>query len=480
MVLQITRTLKKAAFVSISAFTLASCTTMNVDGALRNVNALVAERTNKTVNWRRDAVSQKKADYTVRQLLSQPLTIDGAIQIAFLRNPSIQTNLSNIGIAEADVAQAGRMRNPVISIQRLAAGGILDIERQILFNLLSLFTIGSRTEIAKDAAERARYMSALSIVKSADGVRRAWIEAVTARESLRIMKRAYTSVKVAENLGMRMAAAGSMPPINQAKLKIAKAEVAGQLGTMRVAASMSRERLIRQLGVWGKETKFALPSRLPRLAKRPRVLRNIERTALTKRLDILAARKEITLQQKTIGLTKFTGLVNLLEISGYANKEREVDGADVTKTRLKGFEVEFAIPIFDPGDVKVSRAKYVYMQSVEQLKSLAINARSEVREAYSGYRGAYDLARHYQRTIVPLNKTITDEELLRYNGMLTGILQLLDATRQKQTALLKTLNARRDFWLADAQLNFVLFAGSSSGAAMKVEMADAGASNKEH
>ena len=139
-----------------------------------------------------------------------------------------------------------------------------------------------------------------------------------------------------------------------------------------------------------------------------------------------------------------------------------------------------AIPIFDPGDVKVSRARFVYMQAVEELKSLAINARSEVREAYSGYHGALELYAHYRRTIVPLNKRITDEELLRYNGMLASVLDLLNAVRQQQAALLESLQARRDFWMADAQLDFVLLAGGGKGISMTMEVADAGGSDEEH
>ena len=169
-----------------------------------------------------------------------------------------------------------------------------------------------------------------------------------------------------------------------------------------------------------------------------------------------------------------------MEISGFANKEREREDGEVSRKKLSGFEVEFAVPIFDPGDAKVARAEYTYMKAVEQLRSMAVTARSEVREAYGVYKGAFDLARHYQRTIVPLNKRITDEELLRYNGMLTGVLELLDASRRQQASLLQALDARRDFWLSDTQMNFVLVAGSGAGVSMGAEMADAAGAQEEH
>ena len=474
-------TATRVACAAGAAVILAGCATVQVDEAISDVNVLVENRTKHSVSLQRDGVARADSAAVARQLLSRPLTVDTATQIAFLRNPKIQASLADIGIAQSDVAQAGRMKNPIVSIGRIVGDGVLEIERQFLFSLLSLFTIGPRTEIAKNRAERARYMTALEIVGAADSVRRAWIDAVTARERIAIMQRMYTSVEAAETLGRRMAQAGSMTALDQAKLKVAKAETAAQLGKAKLSARMAREKLIRAMGVWGRETKFKLPSRLPRLPNNPRVLRNAERTALLKRLDIRAAKKELEALQKTIGLTQFTGFVNLLEISGYANFERErEDGGENKRTHTSGFELEFAIPIFDPGDAKVSRAKFVYMRAVEELKSLAITSRSEVREAYDGYRGAYDLTRHYQRTIVPLNKRITDEELLRYNGMLASVQDVLNSTTKHQAARLQALDARRNFWLANAQLDFVLLAGSGTGITMETEVAEAGGGDEEH
>ncbi|MCP6559412.1 hypothetical protein NL501_29760, partial [Klebsiella pneumoniae] len=77
----------------------------------------------------------------------------------------------------------------------------------------------------------------------------------------------------------------------------------------------------------------------------------------------------------------------------------------------------------------VARAEAIYMQSVERAAEAAVNARSEVREAYAGYRTAFDIARHYRDEVVPLRKRISDENLLRYNGMLIGVFELLADAR---------------------------------------------------
>ena len=61
------------------------------------------------------------------------------------------------------------------------------------------------------------------------------------------------------------------------------------------------------------------------------------------------------------------------------------------------------------------------MAAANRLAERAVNVRSEAREAYLRYRGNYDLARHYQSRVLPLQKTIQDEALLQYSGMLVDV-----------------------------------------------------------
>ena len=478
--LQHGRRLKSAAV--LAAFTvLGACAMPNEDAAFSHVNALVSARTSVPVVWHRTDESKARAGYLVRNLLAEPLSKNGAVKLAFLRNPAIQATLATLGISEADVAQASRVENPVISIERVATHGILEINRQAIISILSLATIGGRTEIAGNKAEMTRYRAALEIAGIASNVTAAWVEAVAARERLALMGRIFKSAEAARDLAHRLAAAGSMTEIDQAKIEAFFAEIAGQRGEMRASAQMARERLVRAMGLWGREVRFKLPWLLPRLPGRPGRFGDIEAVAVSKRLDIRAARKDVDALRETWGLTGFTSILSLLDLGLNWETEREREDGDTVKNHLKGFELEIAIPIFDPGDAKRSRAKWVYMQSVEKLKSLAVTARSEVREAYIGYRAKLELAHHYQRTVVPLRAKISDEELLRYNGMLASVFDLLTAVRQQAEASMTALDAKRDFWLADAHLQDVMLIGSGGPAPGGPEAAEvANAGEQEH
>jgi outer membrane protein TolC len=107
----------------------------------------------------------------------------------------------------------------------------------------------------------------------------------------------------------------------------------------------------------------------------------------------------------------------------------------------------------------------------------AIEARSEVREAYGQYRLAYDIARHHRDERVPLAQRIADEQLLRYNGMLIGVFELLADARAQVAAVNAAIVALRDFWLAQADLDQALVgkgAPMSPAAATAVAPAAAG------
>ena len=92
-----------------------------------------------------------------------------------------------------------------------------------------------------------------------------------------------------------------------------------------------------------------------------------------------------------------------------------------------------------------------------------MGARSQVRETYAGYRSAYDLARHYRDEVVPLHKRISDENLLRYNGMLIDVFQLLADAREQVASVTASVEATRDYWLAESRLQSAL-AGTVSAA----------------
>ena len=233
----------------------------------------------------------------------------------------------------------------------------------------------------------------------------------------------------------------------------------------------TRERLTRLLGVWGPQTAFKLPPRMPDLPKEARDLPDIERLALAQRLDVQGARLAAQQTARNLGLTRSTRFVNVLELGVVRNSSNEAP-------TQRGWEVGLELPLFDWSGARVARAEAVYMQTLHQAAETAINARSEVREAYGAYRSAYDIARHHRDEIVPLRKQISEENVLRYNGMLIGVFDLLADARSQIASVNASIEALRDFWLAQADLDMALIGkpslAAASGPAMAAETGAAG------
>jgi len=185
----------------------------------------------------------------------------------------------------------------------------------------------------------------------------------------------------------------------------------------------------------------------------PREVQDAQRQALEQRLDVLAARRDAQAMADDLGLTRATRFVSVFE-AGYANKSASEGGAAVP--RKNGVEVSLELPLFDWGGAKVARAEALYLQSVHRVADAAARARSDVREAYSAYRTAYDIARHYRDDVVPQRKRISDEVLLRYNGMLASVFELLADAREQRNAVNEAIEAERDFWIADTRLQAAL------------------------
>ena len=103
------------------------------------------------------------------------------------------------------------------------------------------------------------------------------------------------------------------------------------------------------------------------------------------------------------------------------------------------------------------------MQAANRLAERAVNVRSEAREAYHRYRANYDIARHYQNSVLPLRKIIQDESLLHYSGMLIDVTDLITDARARILSNVEAINARRDFWIAHTDFKHALVGGGGGG-----------------
>jgi outer membrane protein TolC len=308
-------------------------------------------------------------------------------------------------------------------------------------------------------------------------VRMAWVKAVAAQQSLVYAEQVNDAAQASAELARRMQSAGNFSKLQRARQQAFYADAATQWATAQHTANATREALVRLLGLTDSQAPtLALPKRLPDLPQAPRTPEATSRAASTGRLDLQLAQAEFESAATAQGLNRITSLTDI-EL-GVRRDSVFDNGAGHTNTR-RGFEVSVRLPVFDSGGLQRDAMNARTLASANRLEATARAAGSHLRESYSAYRTAFDVARHYRDEVVPLRQTIAEENVLRYNGMLIGVFELLADTRDQVGSVIAAIAAEQQFWLADAALQTALI-GQPTAAPMSAMPTPSSAGGAAH
>lgn len=445
-----------AAIIFLSALLLSGCAGFSPDGGMIVVANLARETIHKDVASIRTEDDAQRADSAAQSLLGRGITVDTAVQIALLSNRGLQASYNELALAEADLVGESLPPNPTFSISRIVGNGALEIERQVVGDILALATLPFRSEIARQRFQKAQLRAAEETLRLAAEVRRAYYRTVAINELAGLLADAKSTAESTAQLALKLGQTGALNKLDQAREQVFYAETTAELATLRQDAASSRERLIRLLGLWGGSSSIRLPNTLPALPRRPLSLPRIEVDAVAHRIDLQIARIELASLAKSLNLTEATRFVTLLDVAGIDRKTRDPENPPF---RERGFDVLFQIPIYDGGEVRVRQAAETYNRAFNLLAEKAVNVRSEARDAFRVYRSTYDIAAHYQREVLPLRKIITEEMQLRFGSMQIDVFALLTEARQRIAALRAAIEAKRNFWLAQSELQTAVNGG---------------------
>jgi len=445
----------------ISSLGLSGCASFSPDGGMTVVSDIASESIGKNVALVRSADDAAQASDAVKRLLARTLTDEAAVQVGLLGNKGLQAAHNELALAETDLVEQSLPPNPVFSISRIAGDGASEIERQVTGDILSLATLPFRSDIARDRFHQAQLRAAFETLRLAAEVRRAYLRAVAANEMVGLLTEATATAQATAELATKLGETGSFNKLDQAREQVFYAETTAELATARQQAATSRERLARLMGLWDGDLNFRIPGRLPPLPRRPSTLPTIETDAVGHRIDLQIARLDLVALGKSLNLTEATRFVTLLDIAGIDRRTRD---PQTPPFRERGFDIEFQIPIFDGGEVRVRRATETYSLAFNRLTEKAVNVRSEARNAYRVYRSTYDIASHYEREILPLRKIITEEMQLRFSSMQVDVFALVTEARQRIASLRAAIDAKREFFLAQSDLRTAVNGGGSGEA----------------
>lgn len=437
--------------LAATAVFLAGCASVSIDEAVRGTNEAIPGFTGGKLELSRTEQHRQAREKLASELLSKPLSMDDSVQLALANSPALQALIAQSWGDIATAAQFGRITNPVFTFERMRLGDELEIGRLLSVGLLDILTLPTRQTISRNQVAQARTQLSINVVEQVSQIRQTWVRAVTAQQLLGYAEQVSRSAEASAELARRMQAAGNFTRLQRARQQAFYADAAAQLASANHAVTAAREELVRQLGLTQEQAKqLKLPARLPDLPPQPRAASEIVTVALQQRLDVQLARQQLAVAGRAQGLNLLNSLVDV-EIGGRHDTVFDNDSGD--RQNGRGFELGVRLPLFDWGGAQRAALNAQSLLAVNRYDAVVRTASSQLRESYSAYRTAYDLSKHYRDEILPVRQTISEENVLRYNGMLIGVFELLADTRDQVATVMAAINAQQQFWLADAGLS---------------------------
>jgi outer membrane protein TolC len=433
---------------------LGGCTRFSADGGFGSVAAATQTRLEKHIAWPRTDDESAKSAAEVAQLLSHPLDADDAVQLALLNNRALRASFDDLQISEADLVQSGRLANPRFDLTHAGADGQYDIVETLSFNVLSLLTMPYAHNVETRRFAQAQSAAFLDVAQLAAATRKAYFEAVAARQSLQYMQQVSAAAESGSILAQRMLSAGNWNRIDQAREQLFYTDTVRRLMRAQLAEAASRENLLRLMGLpseSGPADRVLLAPALPELPADIEAQPDVERAVLENRVDLQLMRQNIDALARRLKLTKATRVINVLEAGPSWAKQGPRGAPDE-----RGYALSLEIPIFDSGAARLKKSEALYAQAVDRFAQAAVEARSQVREAYAAYRASFEIARQQRDVVLPLRQAVAGQNLLRYNASLISIFELLADTREQIAGVDDYIGNLRDFWLSKSRLDAAL------------------------
>jgi cobalt-zinc-cadmium efflux system outer membrane protein len=428
----------------LSLFSLSALQAQSTEG----LQSTIRQRTGKQVEWQKGAEASDQIRGEIRTLLRRSLSADAAVQVALLNNRELQATFEEIGIAQADLIEAGLLKNPIFAgdarfPNRSPSG--TDIEMSIAQEFFDLLVIPLRKKVAAIQLMKTKLRVGDAILRLAAEVKTAFYELQAEQQLLGRLKAINETDATAVELAQRQHEAGNINDLDLATQQATYSQSKLDIAETSTSIRADREKLNRLMGMWGDDTAWKIDNDLPELPTGDFAQRRLESLAINQRLDLAATKTEIGALVGSLGITRTYRYVGSVEFG--VDREKETDGQ-----RMTGPTWQLELPIFNRGQGRIAKLHAQLRQAERRLESEAVAIRAEVREARDRLIAKRDLTSYYRDELLPGRKKILELTLTNYNAMLKSPYDLLLAKQNEILAERGYIGALRDYWIARANL----------------------------
>ncbi|OHB57681.1 MAG: hypothetical protein A2Y12_16560 [Planctomycetes bacterium GWF2_42_9] len=430
---------------------MTGCASKAPQADVAGLQTLIEARTGKHVQWNQGAVLDHNAAQAVNKLLEHEMSVDEAVQVALLNNPSIQSFFEELGIAQADVVQAGLFRNPVFSAKARFPDGppsSTNTEFSVTQDFLDVFLRPVRQKLAIAQYEQAKLQVANRVLDLSNQVQQVYYRLQGQMQIVRMRQMQVEVSQAAAEMAGRQYIAGNINDLDLANEQAAFHQSRLELAQDQIQIEQLRAELTSLMGLWGQQINWKIMPDLAQLPSQELSTEDIEKIAVANRLDLAAAKQQMQIVSDALNLAH-KGIISEVQLG--IDTERDTDGTNVT-----GPSIELPLPIFDRRQAQIQKLEAQMKQSRHIVDSLAIGIRSEVRATAGNLAAKRQIVQYYFRHVIPLRAQIVALTLEQYNAMITGVYDLLTAKQMEFAAKKNYLEALRDYWILRSQLERTL------------------------
>lgn len=429
----------------------AGCAAVEPRKDFPGIERAVADRGGHRIHWHGDGEADRRVAAEVDAMLARPLDADAAVQVALLNNRNLQATYEQLGIAQAELVEAGLMKNPVFdgSLRFKEGGaGSPTIDLAVAFDFLDVFFIPLRKSVAAARLESARAEVTGAVLELAARTKAAFFAVQAAEQAVEMRRQVERATAASYDLARRLREAGNNRPLDVANERALHEEARLALAAAELEAVERREEVNRLMGLWGPRTHWSVAGRLPEPSGDEAPADGLERRAVERSLELQAARAQLGVTYRELGIARPLGVLSDMELG--ASAERDDGEWEV------GPSVALPLPIFSQGQPAVARARAEIRRAQNTYYATAVEVRSAARSAHARTVALRQQVDYYRRVLLPLRQAIVEETQLQYNAMQVGAFQLLQAKRDQIEAGRAYLAALRDYWTARVELELVL------------------------
>ncbi len=403
------------------------CATDDLAPDYVGARALIATTTGTATESIYDPAANPLSEREVDEFIAGGLTLDEAVQLALLNNRRLQAGFMGLGMARADVVQAGLLQNPSLSLSLLfpAGGGQSRLGAGLAQSVMEIWRLPERQALAEAGMEQQVLALANQAAELVADVRVSYYRIVAARGSALSAQRLSDLGQQALNAMEERLSAGVATEAEAGAVRSeALAAVLAARTAQGVEAAETRQ-LASLLSLTGDLVSVPLTDALPQLSSPLPDHDALVAQAQAARLDLRALSAAIDAAESKVALEERRASPDVSVGVAFENPETD-DPTD----HVLGPSLQVELPIFDGNEAQISKARFEWRRLRKLWAALDAELSQQVRAAADRATMATDAARFVQTELLPqAERTASLAREARELGDLT-VWQLVDAERR--------------------------------------------------